>query len=182
MDSDLASKEDLDLICGIASETDDLPTGRVREHWHPDSLREKDCELARCEELWHEKMLLTCKRIRRTLLLRKLVVNRHLDVAERQFVGLVRTREVAAILRSLVLADSVFPAEGREGFAYEGVTIGRVSCGAQIIFSRTHALHPQSIAERRVERYEDLDAAIQAFIDHEWGEGIDGIPIEPTSQ
>lgn len=47
--SDLASQGDFDLIRGIESETDDLPIGRVREHWHLDSLREKDRELARCE-------------------------------------------------------------------------------------------------------------------------------------
>src|ERR1035438_1626155 len=46
--SDLASREDFDLIRAIESETDDLPIGRVREHWHPDSLREKDCEIERC--------------------------------------------------------------------------------------------------------------------------------------
>ena len=178
--SDLASREDFDLIRAIESETDDLPIGRVREHWHPDSLQEKDCELARCEGLLREQMMSACLRIRRTLLLRKLVVNQHLNVAERPLVGPVRRHEIAAILHSLLRANGVFPVEGHEGFAYEGAIIGRVSSGAELTHSRTHPMHPQTIAERRVERYKSLDPAIEAFIDCEWSAGIDGIPIEPS--
>lgn len=178
---DLASQEDFDLIRAIESETDNLPVGRVREHWHPDSLREKDHELARCEGRWREQMVPACQHIQRTLLLRKLIVDRHLNVAERQLVVQVRRQEVVAILRSILRANSVFPEEGREGFAYEGATIGRVSSGAQITHSRTHAVHPQTVAERRIDRYENLDVAIEAFIDREWSEGIDGIPVVSTS-
>jgi hypothetical protein len=183
MNSDFASQDDFDLIRAIESETDDLPIGRrVREHWHPNSLREKDRELVRCEGLWHEQMESACQRIRRMLLVRMLVLNRHLSVAERQLLGPVQKREVASILRSILRGDGVFPAEGREGFAYEGVIIGRVSSGAQITHSRTYADRPQIIAERRVEHYGSLDAAIEAFIDCEWAEGIDGVPIiEPSN-
>jgi hypothetical protein len=181
LNSDLASQADFNLIRAIESETDDLPVGRVRQHWHPDSLREKDHELARCEGLWHEKMMLACQRIRRTLLLRKLIVDRHVNVAERQLIVQVRRQEVVAILRSILRANSVFPEEGREGFAFEGATIGRVSSGAQIMHSRTHAVHSQTIAERRIDRYENLDVAIEAFIDREWSDGIDGILVVSTS-
>jgi hypothetical protein len=180
LNSDWASQDDFNLMRAIESETDDLPIGRVREHWHPDSLPEKDREIARCDGLWREHMISACQRIRRTLLLRRLVLNRHLNVAERQIVGSVRRHEVLAILRSLLLANSVFPPEGREGFFYEGATIGRVSSGVQITLSRAYAVHPQRIAERRIERYEDLDAAIEAFVDLEWSQGIDGIPIDPS--
>jgi hypothetical protein len=181
MNSDLASLEDFNLIRAIESETDDLPIGRVREHWHPDSLREKDRELARCERLWRERMISMCQRLRRTLLLRKLIVDRHLNVAQRQIVAPVRRQEVVVILCSILREDSVFPAEGREGLAYEGATIGRLSSGAQITHSRSYASHPQMVAEHRVYHYEDLDAAIEAFIDSEWSGGIDGISIEASS-
>jgi len=182
MNADLAPQEDFDLMRAIESETDDLPVGRVREHWHPDSLREKDLEIARCEGIWHELVISNCQRLRRTLLLRKLIVDGHLNVAERELVIPVRRQEVAAIIHSILRADSVFPAKGREGFAYEGATIGLVSSGAQITYSRNHPVHPQLVAGRRVERYEDLDAAVEAFIDCEWRKGIDGIPIEPGGE
>lgn len=178
---DLASDEDFDLMRAIESETDDLPIGRVREHWHPDSLKEKDRELARCEGIWHEEIIAACQRIRRTLLLRKLVVDRHLNVAERRVVVPVRRQDVVAILRSILRAESVFPAEGHEGIAYEGATIGRISSGVQITLNRNDPVHPQVVACRRVEHYDDLDTAIEAFIDREWSEGIDGVLIESAS-
>jgi hypothetical protein len=181
MNTDLASDEDFDLMRAIESETDDLPTSGVREHWHPDSLQEKDCELARCEGIWHEQMIATCQRIRRRLLLRKLVVDRHLNGVERRAVVPVRRQEVAAILRSILRADLVFPAEGREGIAYEGATIGQVSSGVQITLCRNDPVHPQVIAYRRVEHYDDPDTAIEAFIDWEWSEDIDGVLIESGS-
>jgi len=181
MHPDFASKEDFDLIRAIASETDHLPIGRVRELWDTDSLLEKDRELARCDGLWQEQVRSACERIRRTLLLRKLVVNRHLNVAERRSIGPVRRQEVVAILRSLMLATSVFPTEGREGVAYEGASIGLVSSGAQIILSRNDPIRPKTIAERRIERYENVEAAIEAFINYEWRDGIDGIPLEPIT-
>jgi hypothetical protein len=181
MNSDLASQDDFNLIRAVESETDDLPIGQVRDHWHPDSLIEKDREIARSDGLWRKPMMLARQRIRRTLLLRRLVRNRHLNVAERQIVGSVRRHEVLAILRSLLIANSVFPPEGREGFVYEGASIGLVSSGAQIMLSRADVIHPQRIAERRIERYEDLDAAVEAFVDLEWSQGIDGIPIEPSA-
>jgi hypothetical protein len=54
---------DRNLFIGIASETDHLPIGTVRELWHPDFLPEKDREIARCEELWREAARAACERI-----------------------------------------------------------------------------------------------------------------------
>ena len=78
----LASRDDFNLIRAIESETDDLPIGRIREHWHPDALTEKDREIERLEGLWREQMLAACERIRRALLVRKLVLSQHLNVAD----------------------------------------------------------------------------------------------------
>jgi hypothetical protein len=60
---EIASREDCNLFNGIASETDDLPIGRVREEWHPDFLPEKDREIARCEALWRDDAMEACERI-----------------------------------------------------------------------------------------------------------------------
>lgn len=76
-DSSIASKEDHTLFIAIASETDHLPVGRVRQEWHPDYLPEKDSEIARCADLWRDQIRAACLRIRRTALVRKLVVQRH---------------------------------------------------------------------------------------------------------
>ena len=102
----------------------------------------------------------------------------HLSVTERQFVVPVRRQEVVAVLRSILQADSVLPAKGRDGIAYEGAIIGQVSFRAQITLSRNGPVHPQTIVECRAEHYDDLNAAIEAFIDCEWSKGIDGVLIE----
>lgn len=180
MDPILASQDDFNLVRAIEGETDDLPIGRLRELWHPDSMPEKDREIKRLERLWHEQMSSACARIRRMLLVRKLVLNRHLNVSERRIIGPVTRQEVAAILKSLLLTDGVFPIEGREGFGYEGTYVGRVSVGAQLIRSRTYATNPQAVAERRIDHFQDVDAAIEAFIECEWSKGIDGIPFHSS--
>jgi len=173
----LASQSDFDFMRAISSETDDLPIGRVREHWHPDSLSEKDHEIRRLESLWREQMLRACERIRRILLLRKLVLDRHLSVSERPILGAVARQEVAAIVKSLLLADTVFPIEGREGFGFEGAFLGLTSSGIQLVSSRTYATNPRVVAERRVVHFKDIDTATEAFINSEWINGIDGIPL-----
>jgi hypothetical protein len=62
-DATIVSQADFNTICGIDSETDHLPVGWVREHWHPDSLPEKDREIARCEELYRDHIRAICERI-----------------------------------------------------------------------------------------------------------------------
>jgi len=180
MKPDLASEEDYDLVRAIVSETDHLPIGRLRELWHSDSLPEKDREIDHLDRLWHEQMLSACQRICRKLLVRKLVLNRHLSVSERHAIGVVARDEAAEILKSLLLTDGVFPMEGREGFGYEGTFVGRTSSGAQLVWNRTYANNPHLIAERRVDSFQSLDAAIEAFMDCEWSDGIDGIPFNSS--
>ena len=180
MNPRLASKADSSVVFAVDSETHDLPIGRVRELWDPDALAEKDHEITRREGLWRVEMLMACERIRRTLLVRLLVVNRHLNVSERHIVGAVSRQEVAAIVKSAFLTDGIFPSEGREGYGYEGTFLGRLSSGAELVRSRTYATNSQAGAERRVDHFQDIDAAIEAFIDCEWNKGIDGIPLESS--
>jgi len=55
--------EDRRLIIAVESETDDLPVGEVRKLWAPDSLKEKDVEIARAETLYRDAFLQACQRI-----------------------------------------------------------------------------------------------------------------------
>ena len=59
----IAYEDDRRLVIGIESETDHLPVGEVRKLWRPDSLLEKDEEIARCEALWKDELLAVCRRI-----------------------------------------------------------------------------------------------------------------------
>jgi hypothetical protein len=59
----IVSEADFNSICGIDSETDHLPIGRVREHWHQDKLPEKDREIAHCEGLYRDQVHAVCERI-----------------------------------------------------------------------------------------------------------------------
>jgi hypothetical protein len=62
-DSTIVSQSDSNTIIGIDSETDHLPVGWVRKHWHPDFLPEKDHEIAHCENLYRDKVRAICERI-----------------------------------------------------------------------------------------------------------------------
>ena len=55
--------EDRKLIIARDSETDHLPVGEVRKLWAHDALNEKDCEIARAENLYREAFLQACQRI-----------------------------------------------------------------------------------------------------------------------
>jgi hypothetical protein len=103
-----------------------------------------------------------------------------LNVSERHIVGAVSRQEVAAIVKSAFLTDGIFPSEGREGYGYEGTFLGRLSSGAELVRSRTYATNSQAGAERRVDHFQDIDAAIEAFIDCEWNKGIDGVPFKSS--
>lgn len=62
-DSMIVSQTDFNTIRGVDSETDHLPVGGVREHWHPEYLRENDGEIARCEGLYRDHVRAICERI-----------------------------------------------------------------------------------------------------------------------
>jgi hypothetical protein len=47
----------------------------------------------------------------------------------------------------------------------------------QIIWERAYPWDPFTVAERRTETFEELDAAVEKFIDSEWKAGIDGVKL-----
>lgn len=51
----------LDSFVAVASETDDLPLGLVRQHWAPDALARKDQELANYETRVRDVVLDACR-------------------------------------------------------------------------------------------------------------------------
>jgi hypothetical protein len=55
----------MNVFVGVASETDDLPLGAVRQYWATDALARKDQELANCETRIREDVLDACRELER---------------------------------------------------------------------------------------------------------------------
>ena len=110
-------------------------------------------------------------------LLKKLVVEGHVTVAERMSLGMVTRDEVANVLKSLVLQHGAFPTRPRGNAVYEGATIRSDPSGLKITWERAYPLDPLTVAQRRVEVFVEIDKAIETFIDSEWSAGIDGIAL-----
>jgi hypothetical protein len=109
--------------------------------------------------------------------LKKLVVEWHLNVAERQILGNVQRQEVFEIVKALLLTQGAFPTHvGRT--TNEGARLIRVSSGVQIVWQRSYPWDPSTVAERHTETYAEIDLAIQKYIDTEWRSGIDGIVLK----
>ena len=113
----------------------------------------------------------------RAHMLEKLVVEGHVNVAERLSLGAVTRIDVANVLKSLLLQHGAFPIRCRGNAIYEGATITNSSSGLKITWERAYPLDSTTVAQRRVEVFTEIDTAIQAFIDSEWAAGIDGIAV-----
>jgi hypothetical protein len=114
---------------------------------------------------------------KRTGLLRKLVIDGHLSVEERQVLGKVTRQEVSELVKMLLLSDGTFPKRHEGRAVYEGARLVRVADGVEVLWERSNPCEPFTIAERRTEMFRQIDAAIQRFIDSEWRSGIDGIVL-----
>jgi hypothetical protein len=57
----------MDTFVAVASETDDLPAGSIRQHWAPDALARKDSELANYETRIREHVLDACRELAQKL-------------------------------------------------------------------------------------------------------------------
>lgn len=57
----------MDAFVAVASQTDDLPLGSVRQHWAPDALARKDDELANYEARIGEDVLNACRELEQEL-------------------------------------------------------------------------------------------------------------------
>ena len=83
--------------------------------------------------------------------------------------------EVSEVLKSLVARDGAFPLHHGGKAVYKSVTITSDPSGWQIIWEPAYPWDPFTTAERRVEAFISIDAALEALIDSEWSAGIDGI-------
>jgi hypothetical protein len=113
----------------------------------------------------------------RERLLEKLVVDQHVNVAERRSLGIVTKEEVSEVLKTLVTRDGAFPLLHEAKAVYEGATITSDPSGWRITWERAYPWDPFTTAERRVQAFISIDAAVEALIDSEWSAGIDGIVI-----
>jgi hypothetical protein len=71
----------------------------------------------------------------RSDLLKKLVVNGHVDMTERQALGVVGRKEVAETVKSLLRLNGVFPDHREAKAVYEGATLVEVPEGVEITWS-----------------------------------------------
>ena len=110
-------------------------------------------------------------------LLSKLVIHGHLNVAERQSLGIVNLQEVRELVKSLLLIHSAFPFDRESRAVYEGATLNRNPIGIEIIWRRAYPSDPFIVAERHTETFTDVDAAVERFVEAEWSSGIDGIKL-----
>jgi len=115
-------------------------------------------------------------------LLEKLITTLHLNVPEREALGLpsVPIDEVAAIVKRLLEANGVFPISAKtwqpgqavfEGFFLVKEPHG----GVRLIAQRSDPLNPTVLADQKAWDYDNVDDAIARFICSEWSGGIDGI-------
>ena len=113
----------------------------------------------------------------RTDLLMKLLIDGHVNVTERQALGVVGGQEVAEIVKSLLRQHGVFPDHRGAKAVYEGATLAQTPSGAQITWERAYPWNPFTVAESRTELFEELDTAVEKFINSEWKAGIDGVKL-----
>jgi len=113
----------------------------------------------------------------RTDLLMKLLIDGHVNVTERQALGVVGRQEVAEIVKSLLRQHGVFPDRRGAKAVYEGATLSRIPSGVQITWERAYPWNPFTVAESRTELFEELDTAVEKFINSEWKAGIDGVKL-----
>ena len=114
----------------------------------------------------------------RAELIKKLVLNLHVNVAERQFLGTLHEGEIAEVIRTILGERGAFPMPRQDGLVYEGAVITTDTGLTEVTWERSHPLNPTVLAERRWQRFTDLDSVIRAYIDSEWPQGIDGIAIQ----
>jgi hypothetical protein len=110
-------------------------------------------------------------------LLQKLIIGGHVNVHERHSLDVVGRREVAKIVKSLLLRQGRFPGKRPTTAVYEGATMFLLPGGVRITWQRAYASDPFNVAQSRTEDFENIDLAVEAYIRSEWSAGIDGIAL-----
>src|ERR1700730_17527736 len=121
-------------------------------------------------------------------LLEKLVISLHLNVPERQILGVesVSVEEIAAIVKRLLETNGVFPPNAKpwqpgetvfEGFFLVKQPRGKV----RLAWQRHHPINPYVLADQGSSDFDNVDEAISTFMRKEWSNGIDGIGLAFSS-
>jgi hypothetical protein len=115
----------------------------------------------------------------RAELIDRLVTRGHLSLPDRRALGLLCRNEVFNAVRARLSHDGYFPPNARaEGCVYEGPQVHRSEDGRYAgISQRASVFDFLAVAEATKCRFENIDAAVNWYIDSEWGAGVDGIPF-----
>jgi len=113
----------------------------------------------------------------RSELIRKLVLNLHVNVIERQILGILHEEEVTEAIRAILDEQGAFPRRRYGPSVYEGAVITTDNGQPEVTWERPSPLNPTVVADQRRQTFANMDAAIRAYIDSEWPRGIDGIVI-----
>ena len=111
----------------------------------------------------------------------KLIHEGHISVPERQALsdGRVERQMVADLLRDALEAHGRFPKHIGLSDAYSGRILEKTADGKyQMIWRAEVGLARYETAA--IDQFTNMHEAVDAFIDHEWPDGIDGVPIVPA--
>ncbi len=119
-------------------------------------------------------------------LLRKLVMSGTLNVLERKSLGSlgklpVPKADITEVIKEILEEHGIFPAIARErpdGAIYEGVLIEIIAQNRiRLRVQRPSIFNPAEMAQKKDWEFHEMKAAIQKFIEWEWPNGIDSIPL-----
>ncbi len=120
-------------------------------------------------------------------LLRKLILSGTLNVVERKSLGSfgklpVPKADVTEIIKETLEEHGIFPAiakEGSDGAIYEGFQLEIIAQNRiRLQVQRSSIFNPSEMAQKKDLEFNEIKAGIQKFIELEWPNGIDGIPLK----
>jgi hypothetical protein len=119
------------------------------------------------------------------VLLKKLVLSRHLNAEERKQFGRekIHASEIVKIIQEALEKSDSFPPgvhPWKEGeIVYEGFIIEKLASGKfRLHCQRHYAIVPWAMAESKQWDYSSVQTVAKAFVSKEYGTHVDGIAIE----
>ncbi len=119
-------------------------------------------------------------------LLQKLVLSGTLNAPERKSLGgfgkwPVPKADITEVIKEILEEHGIFPAiakEGSDGTIYEGFLIEIIAQNRiRLRVQRPSIFNPAEMAQKRDWEFHEMTAGIQQFIEWQWPNGIDGIPL-----
>lgn len=119
--------------------------------------------------------------------LRKLVSSGTLNVLERKSLSRfgklpVPKADVTEVIKEMLEEHGIFPAMAKEdsdGTIYEGFLIEIISQNRiRLRVQRPSVFNPAEMAQKKDWEFHEMNAGIHKFIELEWPNGIDGIPLK----